>query len=226
MPIPRKPARIFLPTCSCPGSKTYPPPTTAFEAIMQRARRTACVHSAVLSQMLGCELWFKREYSHLTGSFKERGARNALMKLSQAEKKKGVIAASAGNHALGLCYHGLDLGIPVTVVMPDVAPLTKVQSCRNFRARVEIHGNHLAEARQHADALGKQEGLTYINGFDHPDVISGAGTMGIEVLEVLLVLPDAGMRRRLSQCSPHYNTILDYETSERRVCHSWSAGVC
>jgi threonine dehydratase len=102
---------------------------------------------------------------------------------AKEEKDRGVIAASAGNHALALAYHGQELGIPVTVVMPKIAPITKIQNCRELNARVMIHGQHIGEARDFANALGIKEGLTYINGFDHPNVIAGAGTLGVEIIE-------------------------------------------
>jgi threonine dehydratase len=97
--------------------------------------------------------------------------------------KTGVITASAGNHALGLSYHGQELSIPVTVVMPIVAPIMKVQSCRQFGAKIIIHGRDIGESREHAMRIAKAEGLTYINGYDHPHIIAGQGTMGLEIVE-------------------------------------------
>jgi threonine dehydratase len=117
-----------------------------------------------------------------TGSFKERGARNALLRLSPDRRRRGVVAASAGNHALGLAYHGKLLGIPVTVVMPDYAPLIKITTCVRLGARVLIRGRDFAEARAEADRLVAAEGLSYIHGFDDPDIIAGQGTLGLEIL--------------------------------------------
>src|SRR5256885_11401788 len=91
-----------------------------------------CPYSLSLSRLTGCEVYCKLDHLQVTGSFKERGARNKLLLLSPEEKKRGVIAASAGNHALGLAYHGQELGIPVTVVMPKSAPLVKERNCRSF----------------------------------------------------------------------------------------------
>jgi threonine dehydratase len=136
-----------------------------------------------LSDITGSRIFCKLDNLQRTGSFKERGARNALLRLSPSRKKSGVIAASAGNHALGLAYHGHLLGIPVTVVMPDYAPLIKVSTCRGLGARVVIAGRDFAEARARADALVETEGLTYIHGFDHPDIIAGQGTMALEIME-------------------------------------------
>lgn len=144
---------------------------------------TPCPESIPLSEITGARIWCKLDNLQRTGSFKERGARNALLRLTSAQKKRGVIAASAGNHALGLAYHGRLLGIPVTVVMPHYAPLIKVGTCRRLGARVVLQGRDFAEARAHADELVEGEGLTYIHGFDHPDIIAGQGTMALEILE-------------------------------------------
>jgi len=136
-----------------------------------------------LSEITGARVFCKLDNLQRTGSFKERGARNALLRLSAAQKNRGVVAASAGNHALGLAYHGRLLAIPVTVVMPDYAPLIKVSTCRRLGAHVLVSGRDFAEARTQADALVASEGLTYIHGFDDPDIIAGQGTMALEILE-------------------------------------------
>src|SRR5581483_4845128 len=121
-----------------------------------------CPPSGSLSLATGCEIFCKLDYLHRTGSFKERGACNALLLLSPEQKRCGVIAASAGNHALALAYHGRLLGIPVTVVMPCLAPLTKVVNCRQMGANIILHGNNYEEARQHATQLCAEQGLTLI----------------------------------------------------------------
>lgn len=141
-----------------------------------------CPESIPLSEAAGMRIFCKLEYLQRTGSFKERGARNALLLLESAQKSRGVIAASAGNHALGLAYHAKLLAIPATVVMPRFAPLTKVVNCRRLGARVLIHGTNIGEARAEADRLVAAEGLTYINGFDDPAIIAGQGTLGLEIL--------------------------------------------
>ena len=142
-----------------------------------------CPESIPLSEITGCRIVCKLDNLQRTGSFKERGARNALLRLSAAQKKRGVIAASAGNHALGLAYHGQLLGVPVTVVMPDYAPLIKITTCRKLGARVVVRGRDFTEARAAADALVASEGLAYINGFDAPDIIAGQGTLALEMLK-------------------------------------------
>lgn len=143
---------------------------------------TPCPASIGLSEITGCQVFCKLENLQRTGSFKERGARNALLLLPADQKNRGVIAASAGNHALGVAYHAQLLRIPATVVMPQHAPLTKVVNCRRFGARVILHGNNIAEARVHADKLAVENGQTYINGFDDPAIIAGQGTIGLEII--------------------------------------------
>ena len=142
-----------------------------------------CVESIPLSQLTGARIYCKLDYLQRTGSFKERGARNALLQLSSEERKHGVIAASAGNHAQGVAYHGSLLGIPVTVVMPKFAALNKVTSCRQFGARVVLHGADLGEARVEAEAMAAREGLAFIHPFDNARVITGQGTIALEILE-------------------------------------------
>jgi threonine dehydratase len=144
---------------------------------------TPCPYSIPLSEITGARIACKLDNFQRTGSFKERGARNALLRLPRPKRARGVIAASAGNHALGLAYHGKLLGIPVTVVMPQFAPLIKITTCQRLGARVVLHGNDFAEARSEAERLVGAEGLTYIHGFDDPDIIAGQGTIGLEILE-------------------------------------------
>src|SRR3954463_6010471 len=125
-----------------------------------------CVESIPLSELTGAHIYCKLDHLQRTGSFKERGARNALLLLSAGERLRGVIAASAGNHALGLAYHAQLLGIPATVVMPRFAPLTKVANCRRMGARVLLEGGNILESRVRADQIASEEGFKYINGFD------------------------------------------------------------
>ncbi len=141
-----------------------------------------CQESIPLSEITGARIVCKLDNFQRTGSFKERGARNALLCLASKRRRRGVVAASAGNHALGLAYHGKLLGIPVTVVMPDYAPLIKITTCQKLGARVLIRGLDFAEARAVADQLVVAEGLTYIHGFDDPAIIAGQGTLGLELL--------------------------------------------
>jgi threonine dehydratase len=144
---------------------------------------TPCPESIPLSELTGARIFCKLDNLQRTGSFKERGARNALLRLSATRRKRGVIAASAGNHALGLAYHGRLLGIPVTVVMPESAPLIKIATCERPGARVLIRGGDFSSARAAADELADRESLTYVHGFDDPDIIAGQGTLGLELLQ-------------------------------------------
>ncbi len=145
--------------------------------------RTPCPYSLSLSRLCGAEIFCKFEHLQMTGSFKERGARNRLELMSAEERRRGVIAASAGNHALGLAYHGQALGIPVTVVMPTNAPLVKITNCRGFAAETILFGESLDQARVRARELAAQRGSIYVHGFDDPAIIAGQGTVGIEILE-------------------------------------------
>lgn len=170
-------------------------------AIRSGVKRTTCEKSYFLSELCGANIFLKTEFRQFTGSFKERGARNAILhhlrEKGDAFKGTGAIAASAGNHALALAYHGMLLGVPVTVVMPTVAPLAKVDKCRRFGARIIIEGAHIGESKAFAETLVESEGLTYINGYDDPEIMAGAGTMGIEIMDEVpcvdaIVIPVGG----------------------------------
>jgi threonine dehydratase len=142
-----------------------------------------CPRSEPLSEAVGAQIFCKLDHLQRTGSFKERGARNALLLLGEERGRLGVVAASAGNHALGLAYHGKLLGIPVTVVMPQYAPLIKITTCQRLDAKVVVAGNSFAEARAKADQLAGEQRLTYIHGYDDWDIIAGQGTMALEILD-------------------------------------------
>lgn len=151
--------------------------------ILGAVYRSPCPYSLALSRYTGANVYCKLDHLQMTGSFKERGARNKLVQLEDAARRAGVIAASAGNHAQALAYHGQQLGIAVTVVMPRWAPLIKVSNCRTLGANVILHGESFQEARDHANAIAQQKGMTYVHGFDDRDIIAGAGTMGLEILD-------------------------------------------
>ncbi len=128
------------------------------------------------------QIYCKLDNLQRTGSFKERGAHNALSRLSPEQKKIGVIAASAGNHAQALAYQGRLLGVPATVVMPKFAPLIKITNCQKLGATVILHGQDFAAAKARAHEIAEEKGLAYIDGFDHPDIIAGQGTIGLEIV--------------------------------------------
>src|SRR5436190_2976857 len=159
----------------------------SIRAARQRIRdviyHSPCPYSLSLSRLCGCEIFCKLEHLQMTGSFKERGARNKLLQLSDDEKRTGVIAASAGNHALALAYHGKLLNIPVTVVMPKWAPLVKVVNCRSFGAEIIFAGESYDDARCRARELSDERKLMFVSGFDDPQVIAGAGTLGLEIVD-------------------------------------------
>ena len=142
-----------------------------------------CAYSETLSKLTETRCWLKLENLQMTGSFKERGACNKLMAMSQEERARGVICASAGNHAQGVAYHATRLGIDVTVVMPETTPLMKVQNTRNFGARVVLFGANYDEAYEEARKIGSEEKRVYVHAFDDELIMAGAGTVGLELLE-------------------------------------------
>lgn len=145
--------------------------------------RTPCTHSRVLSKITGAEVWLKFENFQFTASFKERGALNKLSQLSEVEKKAGVCAMSAGNHAQGVAYHATRLGIKSVIVMPLNTPFTKVKNTRELGGEVILHGETLADAQafMETDLIG-QRGMTLVHPFDDPLVIAGQGTIALEML--------------------------------------------
>mmetsp|Transcript_29058 Transcript_29058/g.72798 ORF Transcript_29058/g.72798 Transcript_29058/m.72798 type:complete len:410 (-) Transcript_29058:696-1925(-) len=155
----------------------------AYLRIKNAIPRTPCWQSEALSRLTGATVFLKGEHNQATGSFKERGARNAMLLLTADQKRRGVVAASAGNHGLALSYHGRNLKIPVTVVMPETAPLTKISRCEALGANVVLSGKNFTEAFAKACELRDADSLTYINGYDDPPILAGAGTVGMEILE-------------------------------------------
>ncbi|MFZ5668122.1 MAG: threonine ammonia-lyase [Pseudomonadota bacterium] len=145
--------------------------------------RTPCRYSRTLSEITGAEVWVKFENLQFTAAYKERGALNKLLLLGEAERARGVIAASAGNHAQGLAYHGHRLGVPVTIVMPRGTPFVKVQHTQAHGAEVVIEGETYDDAYAHALKLKDERGLTFVHPFDDLDVMAGQGTIALEMLE-------------------------------------------
>jgi threonine dehydratase len=145
--------------------------------------RTPTRHSRTLSGIAGCEVWLKFENRQFTASFKERGALNRILSLTEDEKRRGVAAMSAGNHAQGVAYHAGRLGIPATIVMPVTTPFNKVKHTRDFGAIVIQHGRDLNEAYAEAQRIAGEQHLTFIHPYDDPLVIAGQGTCALEMLE-------------------------------------------
>src|SRR5918993_6105303 len=140
---------------------------------------TPTLMSRTLSEIIGADIWLKFENLQFTGAYKERGALNKLLQLTDEERGRGVIAASAGNHAQAVAYHGKRLGIPVTIVMPQPTPTIKVTQTESHGARVILHGAMFDDAHAKARELEAEQGLTFIHPFDDPAVIAGAGTIAL-----------------------------------------------
>ena len=142
-----------------------------------------CPHSQMLSALTGQQVYLKLENLQMTGSFKERGALNRIALLTPEQAARGVVAASAGNHAQGVAYHATSRGIRALIVMPLATPLVKVTATRGFGAEVVLHGANYDEACEEATRLCRAEGMTFIHPFDDPIVMAGQGTIGLELLE-------------------------------------------
>jgi threonine dehydratase len=154
----------------------------AAERIAGHVVRTDCDHSRTLSDITGAEIWLKFENLQFTAAYKERGALNALLHLTEEQRKRGVIAASAGNHAQGLSYHGTRLGVPVTIVMPRPTPTVKVMQTEQVGGKVVLHGETFDDAYAHARQLEGELGLTFVHPFDDPLIAAGQGTVALEML--------------------------------------------
>lgn len=146
---------------------------------------TPCVESRTLSQITGAQLFLKFENLQFTASFKERGACNRLMQLSPEERRRGVVAMSAGNHAQGVAFHAQRLGLRAVIVMPRFTPGVKVARTRGFGAEVVLHGDTLEEARSHAYALADSQQLVFVHPYDDEAVAAGQGTIALEMLQAV-----------------------------------------
>ncbi|WP_041373700.1 threonine ammonia-lyase [Phenylobacterium zucineum] len=164
-------------------SLTFDDIMAAKERLQGHIERTPCRYSRTLSEITGAEVWVKFENLQFTAAYKERGALNKLLQLGENVKKRGVIAASAGNHSQGLAYHAARLGIPVTIVMPKGTPFVKVQQTRAHGAEVVIDGDGYDEASAFARKLCEERELTFVHPFDDLDVMAGQGTVALEMLE-------------------------------------------
>jgi len=144
---------------------------------------TPCPYSETLSALTGARVFVKLENLQMTGSFKERGAANLLLQLSPDERRRGVVAASAGNHGLAVAFHAARLGVSAVIVMPEWAPLAKVTAARRRGAEVVLHGDNFDEAYARAREIEAARDLVFVHPFDDPRVIAGQGTIGLELLE-------------------------------------------
>ncbi|WP_397593255.1 threonine ammonia-lyase [Sphingorhabdus sp.] len=169
----------------------------AHDRIRDAIIETPTLHSQTLSNLTGANIFLKFENLQFTAAYKERGALNALLQLPEEARKRGVIAASAGNHAQGLSYHGTRLSVPVTIVMPKTTPTVKVMQTEAVGGKVVLEGEKFDDAYQHARLLEKELGLTFVHPFDDPKVAAGQGTVALEMLEAApeidtLVVPIGG----------------------------------
>jgi threonine dehydratase len=203
--------------------------------------RTPCRHSKTLSQITGAEVWVKFENLQFTAAYKERGALNKLLQLTDDERRRGVIAASAGNHSQGLAYHAQRLGVPVTIVMPRNTPFVKVQQTRDFGAEVVMEGEGYDDAQAKAMTLCAERDLVFVHPFNDIDVMAGQGTIALEMfqdapdLEVLPVpIGGGGLISGVATAAKHMNpdvSIIGIEpasfpsfTARMRGIHSPNAG--
>lgn len=206
--------------------------SSAYYRIRSGIRNTPCKKSERLSSMLGMHVFCKQDFMQVTGSFKERGARNALILLSKEQKELGVIAASAGNHALALAYHGKELGIPVTVCMPVNAPVAKVSRCQKYGAKIHMVGKDVIEARDHGLRLAEEQRLVYINGYDHPHILAGQGVCALEIAEqvenidaIVVPIGGGGLIAGCAVALKHLYPNVEVIGVESEQCASWKAAL-
>jgi threonine dehydratase len=154
----------------------------AAERLQGQVEVTPCLHSRTLSQITGAEVYLKFENLQFTASFKERGAFNRMSRLDDEERRRGVIAVSAGNHAQGVAYHAQRMGVPAVIVMPRFTPTVKVERTRGFGAQVVLVGETFDDTKTEAARIATERGLTMVHPYDDPHVIAGQGTIGLEML--------------------------------------------
>jgi threonine dehydratase len=211
----------------------YTDVTAASFRIRKGVKETPLKKSEPLSEMLGMNIFFKKEFLLPTGSFKERGARNTLELLTEEQKRQGVIAASAGNHALALAHHGHQLSIPVVVMMPEVAPLMKVERCRQYGAEIIVHGRDIGEAKERALELARERDMVYVNGYDDPRILAGQGTAALEVVSqmerlgvdcdaVVIPVGGGGLLAGMAVTLKHFMPSVEVIGVESEQCASFS----
>ncbi|XP_077297307.1 serine racemase [Arctopsyche grandis] len=214
-----------------PQKITFEDVSSAAFRIKSGIIKTLCVKSH-LSKDADIEIYLKNDFLQCTGSFKERGALNTLILLTKEQKQVGVISASLGNHAQALCYHGQRLGIPVTVVMPIVAPIMKIQKCKDYNAAVIVDGQNMSEAKSIAMRLSVEKGLMYVNGYDHPHIMAGQGTIGLEILDevpdldaVIVPVGGGGLIAGIATAVKHLQPNVKIYGVESEKCPSMTAAI-
>ena len=195
---------------------------------------TPCLRSETLSRIAKADVWVKFENLQFTASFKERGALNTLLQLTDEERRRGVIAMSAGNHAQGVAYHAGRLGIPATIVMPSFTPNTKVEHTRGHGARVVLHGDTLAEAATEAHRLADAGKLVFVHPYDDPRIIAGQGTIALEMLqdapEIDTIVAPVGGGGMIAGCAVAARglkpdiKVIGVETTSYQAMHQLLAG--
>jgi threonine dehydratase len=176
------PARLRPPSPLNPPGVTIDTIRAAQARLAGHVENTPCLHSRTLSEITGAEVYLKFENLQFTASFKERGALNKLSTLAPAQKARGVIAVSAGNHAQGVAYHAQRLGIPAVIVMPRFSPMVKIERTRGFGAEVVLSGDTFDDSKAEAARLAAERSLTMVHPYDDVDVIAGQGTIALEML--------------------------------------------
>jgi len=160
----------------------------AAERLKPVLQKTELIASPIFSELAGTSVWIKPESLQITGTYKIRGAYNMISQLDEAQKQRGLITSSAGNHAQGVAYAAQQAGVPATIVMPTTAPFIKIQATESYGVSVFLHGTYYDEAATEAHRLEKERGYTFVHAFDDWNIIAGQGTVGLEILKEL---PDA-----------------------------------
>jgi threonine dehydratase len=160
----------------------------AADRLQGQVLETPCLESRTISQLLGAQVFLKFENLQFTASFKERGACNKLAQLSPDERRRGVIAMSAGNHAQGVAYHAQRLGLRAVIVMPCFTPGVKIERTRSFGAEIVLYGDTLDESRKHAQKLAQEQRLVFVHPYDDEAIVAGQGTVGLEMLAAVPTL--------------------------------------
>ena len=202
--------------------------------ISTTAIKTPCALAPILSEEVGAEVYLKKENLQITGAYKLRGAYNKIASLSKEERKKGVIAASAGNHAQGVAYSAKSFGINATIIMPEATPLLKVTGTRSLGAEVILHGDNYDEAYAYALVYAKEHGLTFIHPFEDEKVIAGQGTVALEMIDEIndldiIVIPIggggliSGMSSAIKQIDPKVRVIGVTATGAPAMFESFKA---
>ncbi|XP_067124480.1 L-threonine ammonia-lyase [Centruroides vittatus] len=203
----------------------------AFDYIKNTIIWTPCTKSN-MSSIINCDIYFKKEFLQTTGSFKERGVYYLLKTLNEEERKKGLIAASAGNHSSALCFYGYSMNIPIVVVMPTNTALNKINQCKKYNATVILKGDNLLEAKTHGLQLAKTNNMIYVSGYDHPKIIAGQGTAGLEILKdvpdadaVIVPVGGGSLVAGISVVMKHHNPKCQIIAVESENCPSFSAAI-